>query len=132
MSVNPDLPDWLAGAANGLVAGDVDAWIDLYSADAVHEFPFAGPGSLERVEGKGAIRELMTAMGQRIRFGSFSDVQWHQVGDTVVVEAEGHHVNTVSGEPFDVRYIWVFTFRNGEVVRLRDYTGPRRPAAGAR
>lgn len=132
MSVNAELPDRLSRAAEGLVAGDVDAWIDLYSADAVHEFPFAEAGSLERVEGKSAIRELMTAMGQRIRFGSFSDVRWHEAGDTVVVEAHGHHENAMSGEPFDVRYVWIFTFRNGEVVRLRDYTGPRRPATGTR
>jgi uncharacterized protein len=120
-------PQWLSDAIDGLASGNVDAWMDVFNDDAVHEFPFAAPGALQRLEGKEAIKRFMVDIAGRIRFGTFSDVQVRETGDEVVIEAEGHHWDAATGDPFDLRYVWIITRRDGRVTRLRDYMGPRRP-----
>jgi ketosteroid isomerase-like protein len=132
MPAEPEFPRWLSDAANGLASGDVDAWTQMYADDAVHEFPFAAPGALQRLEGKKAIRGFMAAVGERIRFGTWDDVRVRELGDEVVVEAEGHHVDAQTGVPFDMRYLWIITRQADRITRLRDYMGPRLPASEKR
>lgn len=126
MAEEPVFPEWLAEAAIGLASGDVDAWMGMYADDAVHEFPFAAPGAVQRLEGKDAIGAYMERMGGSVQFGSLDDVHVREVADEVIIEAEGHHFDAVTGEPFDLRYLWIITRRDGLVTRLRDYMGPRR------
>ncbi|HEY0261182.1 MAG TPA: nuclear transport factor 2 family protein [Lacisediminihabitans sp.] len=132
MSDEPVFPEWLAEAAIGLASGDVDVWMEMYTDDAVHEFPFAAPGATRRLEGKDAIRAYMEAMGGSVQFGSLDDVHIREFGDEVIIEAEGHHFDAVTGDPFDLRYLWIITRRDGLVTRLQDYMGPRRPVAEER
>jgi ketosteroid isomerase-like protein len=124
------IPEWLVTAAMGLATGDVDAWMQMYADDAVHEFPFAANGAVQRLDGKPAIRAYMAAMGGSVRFGTLDDVHVRELPDGVLVEAEGHHFDAVTGAAFDLRYLWIITRRDGLVIRLQDYMGPRRPAAG--
>lgn len=130
MSHDPSVPGWLSDAIGGLKAGDVDAWMEVYSDDAVHEFPFAPAGAPPRLEGKATIRAFMAGIGERIRFGTFDVLRVMQAGDEVVVEAEGHHHDAATGAPFDLRYVWIFTRRDGRVARVSDYMGPRRSSDG--
>ncbi|BBA98076.1 hypothetical protein RVR_4124 [Actinacidiphila reveromycinica] len=125
------LPPWLSDAMEGLAAGDVDAWTDTLTEDAVHEFPFAAPGAPERIEGREAIRAYLTVVLGHVRFGTLSGVRAREIGDEVVVEAEGHHHDAAGGDPFDLRYVWIITLRDGRMARIRDYMGPRRPGGGA-
>ena len=104
-------------------------WMEMYAEDAVHEFPFAAVGAVKRLEGKDEIRAYVAGMGDRVQFGSLDDVQVREWGDEVLIEAEGHHFAAATGEPFDLRYLWIITSREGRVTRLRDYMGPRRPSA---
>lgn len=129
MSEETAFPDWLAEAVIGLASGDVEAWMEMYAVDAVHEFPFAAPGAVQRLEGKETIRAYMGGMGSSIRFGGLGDVHVREAGDDLVIEAEGHHVDATTGEPFDIRYLWIIARRDGKVTRLQDFMGPRRPAA---
>lgn len=122
------VPSWLVDAASGLARGDVDAWMAMYAEDAVHEFPFAAPGEVQRLVGTEQIEAYLAAIGQRIRFGTLDDVSVRECGDEVVIEAEAHHFDAETGTPFDLRYVWIITRQNGRVTRLRDYMGPRRPA----
>ncbi|MDQ2739063.1 MAG: nuclear transport factor 2 family protein [Actinomycetota bacterium] len=127
MSDEPLLPKWLAESAIGLASGDIDAWMAMYADDAVHEFPFAAPGAVQRLVGKDDIRAYMTAMSGSVQFGSLDDVRVRQWGDGVLIEAQGHHVDAVTGAPFELRYLWIITRQDGLVTRLSDYMGPRRP-----
>jgi ketosteroid isomerase-like protein len=120
-------PRWLSAAINGFASGNVDAWADIFADDAVHEFPFAAPDEPQRLEGKEAIRRFMADLAGQIRFGAFSDIRVREAGDEVVIEAEGHHWDLATGDPFDLRYVWIITRRDGRVTRLRDYMGSRRP-----
>ncbi len=122
----PTLPRWLSDSLDGLAAGDIDTWMDVYADDAVHEFPFAADGAPRRLEGKDEIARYMARLPGSISFGSLSDVRVHEVGDDLVVEAEGHHRLVADGTPFDLRYVWVITRRDGQIALIRDYMGPRR------
>ncbi|CAL9639879.1 putative protein YesE [Streptomyces sp. enrichment culture] len=122
-----EIPSWLSAAAAGLAAGDIDAWLDAFTDDGVHEFPFAEQGAPERLEGKEAMRAYMSELPKYIRFGSFHDVTVRETSDGVVIEADGHHWDAVTGDPYAMRYVWVITRRDGRVAVLRDYMGPRRP-----
>ena len=123
----PEFPDWLAEAAIGLASGDVETWMAMYAEDAVHEFPFAAPGAVRELIGKDAIRAFMSGMGDSVQFGGLDDVTVREAGDEVIIEAEGHHFVAATGQPFDIRYLWIIRHDAGRVTRLRDYMGPRRP-----
>lgn len=127
MSEERALPAWFVSAASGLASGDVDAWMRMYAEDAVHEFPFAASGGVRRLEGKNAIRTYMGTMGGRVQFGGVDAIQIRQWGDELLIEAEGHHLDAATHAPFDLRYLWIITHRDGLVTHFRDYMGPRRP-----
>lgn len=129
MTEETAVPEWLAAAAYGLASGDVDAWMAMYADDAVHEFPFAEAGAIRRLEGADSIRTYMEATRGSVRFGSLDDVHVRDLGEEIIIEAEGHHFDATSGDPFDIRYLWIITRRNGKVTRLQDYMGPRRENA---
>ncbi|MEU6591710.1 nuclear transport factor 2 family protein [Streptomyces sp. NPDC046881] len=122
-----EIPSWLSAATAGLASGDIEAWLDVFADDGVHEFPFAEEGGLERLEGKDAMRAYMSELPKFVRFGSFHDVRVREVGDDTVVEADGHHWDAVTGAPYAMRYVSVITRREGKVTLLRDYMGRRRP-----
>jgi uncharacterized protein len=124
-----EFPEWLAEAAMGLASGDVDVWMEMYSDDAVHEFPFAPAGAVQKLEGKDSIRAYMAAMGDSVQFGSLDGVTVREWGDDVVIEAEGHHFDAATEAPFDLSYLWIITREGDQVTRLRDYMSPRRPTA---
>ncbi|WP_353940554.1 nuclear transport factor 2 family protein [Streptomyces sp. HUAS MG91] len=122
-----EIPSWLVSAMVGLAGGDVDAWLDAFAEDAVHEFPFAAPGAVRRLEGKEAMRAHLAQVAGGIRFGSLHDVRVHGSGDDLVIEAEGHHEDAATGTPFGLRYVWIITSRERRITLLRDYMGPREP-----
>ncbi|MGD0557289.1 MAG: hypothetical protein ABSA93_20195 [Streptosporangiaceae bacterium] len=61
--------------------------------------------------------------------GWFDDaIQGLVAGDEVIIEADGHHRRIEDGAeaPFDVRYVWFITVRDGRVEHFTDYTLPGR------
>lgn len=66
-----------------------------------------------------------------MQFGALDDITVRELGEEVVIEAEGHHLDAATGDPFDIRYLWIIARRDGLVTRLKDYMGPRCPAGGA-
>ncbi len=46
------LPAWFTRAIEALKAGDIDGWMEIYTPDAVHEFPFAPEGAIRRLIGR--------------------------------------------------------------------------------
>jgi uncharacterized protein len=129
LSSTPDLPQWLSDAIDSLAAGDVDGWTRIYTPDAVHEFPFAPEGNVRRLQGREEIAAYMAHLPERIRFGTFSDVRVREVGDELIIEADGHHHRVSDGTPFDLSYVWFMTLHDGRVSRWRDYMSPQRPGS---
>jgi uncharacterized protein len=129
MSPTSTLPEWLSDAAGSLAAGDVNGWMRIYAPDAVHEFPFAPEGAVRRLEGRDEIAAYMSQLPERIRFGAFNDVRVREAGNELIIEADGHHRHVADDTPFDIRYIWFITVRDGRVSHFRDYMSPLRPSA---
>ena len=124
MSLNSVLPFWFASAVEALQAGDIEAYMEMYAPDAVHEFPFAPEGAVPRLVGRGVIAAYMRNLPSRIRFGSLTDVRVREVGDEVIIEAKGHHRRVPDDAPRDLNYVWFITRRNGQVTHYRDYMNP--------
>jgi uncharacterized protein len=122
-------PEWFTTALESLRAGDIDGFMQMYDDDAVHEFPFAPEGRLERLEGKAAIAEYMQRLPAAVQLDSFADVRVRETGDELIVEATGHGRRPGSGEPFHMQYVWFITHENGRVSRFRDYMNPRHRSA---
>jgi hypothetical protein len=124
MSPTSSLPAWFAQAIEALKAGDIGGWMEIYTPDAIHEFPFAPTGAVGRLEGRDAISAYMSQLPGRIRFGSLSDVRVREVGDELIIEATGHHRRVSDDSPREISYIWFITLRSGQVTHIRDYMNP--------
>ena len=124
MSPTSTFPAWFARAIEALKAGDIDGWMEIYTPDAVHEFPFAPKGAIHQLEGRDAIAAYMRQLPGRIRFGSLGDVRVREVGDELIIEATGHHRRIPDDAPRDLSYVWFITLRDGQVMHFRDYMNP--------
>ncbi|MER6514023.1 nuclear transport factor 2 family protein [Nonomuraea sp. NPDC001636] len=104
----------------------------LYAPDAVHEFPFTGPGLPSRLAGRDEIVNWITA-GWRdhpLTYERYRTLAIHDTGDpgTIVVEQEALGTSAATGE-FALPNLLVLTVRDGRITRLRDYVNL--PAAAA-
>ncbi|WP_269453881.1 nuclear transport factor 2 family protein [Paraburkholderia tropica] len=124
------MPAWFAKAVGALQSDDLDGWMSIYAADAVHEFPFAPPGRPSRLEGRDQIAAYMGQLPAAIRFGSLSDVRVRECGDELIVEATGHHRRVSDDSPRDICYVWFIMLRDGLVTRFRDYMNPLQLSGG--
>jgi uncharacterized protein len=120
------LPGWLDDAFQGLAAGDTGTYLKIYAPDAVHEFPVAREGRPRRLQGRDEIGAYMSQISGRLRFGALTGITVREVGDEVIIEADGHHRRIEEGAevPFEVRYVWFITVRDGQVTHFTDYTLP--------
>jgi uncharacterized protein len=121
MSPTATLPQWLSDAVDSLGTGDIDAWMKIYAPGAVHEFPFAREGAVRRLEGHDEIAAYMRTIPELIRFGALEEIRVREAGDELIVEADGYHHSRDDGSPFDLKYIWFLTIRDGRVSHFRDY-----------
>ncbi|MCQ9130235.1 nuclear transport factor 2 family protein [Streptomyces sp. IBSBF 2807] len=102
-----------------------DDLADLYTIDAVHEFPFSSPGFPPTFEGREAVRA-----GYRAAWGA-SPVQVEEVrrvaayetADPEVIVAEHVVVGTLppKATTFTVPGLLILHVRNGLITRVRDY-----------
>ncbi|MEU9497594.1 nuclear transport factor 2 family protein [Streptomyces sp. NPDC048196] len=102
-----------------------DDLADLYSADAVHEFPFTPPGFPPRYEGREAVRT-----GYRAAWGA-SPAQVEEIRKTAVYEAADPEViiaeHVVVGTlpnghaTFTVPGLLILHVHHGLITRVRDY-----------
>jgi ketosteroid isomerase-like protein len=105
---------------------NTSAWVDLWAADGIMEFPFAPEGWPQRLEGKDAIAAYIRDYPDHIDLHDIPDLLIHQTSDprTIVVEmrAVGRLVET--DKPFEMKYIAVVTVENGRITSYRDYWNP--------
>ncbi|WP_025099486.1 nuclear transport factor 2 family protein [Burkholderia sp. A1] len=130
MSPALTLPAWLEAAIQALQGGNVSGWMNIYAADAVHEFPFAPNGWMTRLEGREAIATYMDQLPGLIHFGSLSNVRARDLGSECIVEATGHHRRVSDNAPITIDYVWFVTLRDGQVTHFRDYMNPLQLSLG--
>jgi uncharacterized protein len=99
--------------------------VDLYSEDAIHEFPFTRPGLPSRLEGREQIRAFMQAnwVMSPLRYVAYRNVVVHETADpeVIVVEQTAAGTSAATGREFALPNIVVLRVRGGQIVRIRDY-----------
>ena len=124
MSPTTTLPLMIEAAIKALQAGNTDGWMEIYTSDAVHEFPFAPKDSVQKLEGRDKIAAYMGQLPKMIRFGKLSGIRVREAGNELIIEATGHHRRVRDNAPCDLSYVWFITLRDGKVVYFRDYMNP--------
>lgn len=124
MSPTPTLPHWFSQALAAFADGDIDTYMTVYASDAVHEFPFAAAGQVQRLEGQAAIAAYMRQLPQLIRFGKINIIAAREAENELIVEASARHYRLPDEAPFDLGYVWFITYDGEKVSRMRDYMSP--------
>lgn len=102
-----------------------DDLADLYTTDAVHEFPFSSPGFPPRFEGRAAVRAGYRAAwdASPIQMEEIRRVAAHETVDPKVIVAEHVVVGRLPTEEttFTVPGLLILHVDNGLITRVRDY-----------
>lgn len=113
-----------------------DAFADLFSSDAIYEFPFLVPHrETQRYDGREQIRAGFTRAWASARpspLKGIRDVRVHDTADpeVIVAEQEMDAINHQTGRLFTSAFLLVLRARHGEIVHLRDYSDVLRTSAG--
>ncbi|MEV0277073.1 nuclear transport factor 2 family protein [Streptomyces sp. NPDC050610] len=109
-----------------LVAGDIDAWVDLWADHGVLEFPLAQPGAPRRLDGKAAVHAYMAAFPDLVDITGFPYVEVHRSErpEVVIVEMRAEGRALATDRPYEMTYIAVVTVENGLITHYRDYWSP--------
>jgi uncharacterized protein len=124
-------PREVAELVRRMVAGEAIVFADLFAADGVLNYPFAGPGHPPRLEGREAIREFFDRMarsGSRELFEQEGDVTAviRQTDDPEVVVAEIRHHgwSKAANAPYSLTALGVIRVRDGQITHYDDYMNP--------
>lgn len=107
-------------------AGQVDEWLDLFTADGVLEFPFAPAGVPARLQGREALAAHMAHFPQNFDV-EFVGLEIHETTDPGRVIAEFRSVGTAvpTGKPYEQTCISVvYVDDSGLITRYVDYWNP--------
>jgi ketosteroid isomerase-like protein len=109
-----------------LLRHDMAAFAGLWAEDGVLEFPFAQPGSPQRIEGRLAVQEYLRDYPDLLDVREIPERAVHRTEDpeVVVVEFTVDGAVVATGKPYTMRYIAVITVRDGEIRHYRDYWSP--------
>jgi ketosteroid isomerase-like protein len=113
------LPEIAALISQGMSTLDTTPFAGLFAADAVYEMPFLG----ERIEGREAILEVLSAGGDRARALGLSHTEVTvtptETGLVLELVAVGR---TESGSPFRFpSSVGLLTISDGSITAYRDY-----------
>lgn len=109
---------------DSLAPGVVD-YLDMFSEDAVFEFPFS-PGGGVHVEGKEGMAAYLRSIEDGIALDEFTlKAKYPMVdGRTTVLEydSKGHH--RITGRPYIQSYVTVLRMSGGRITLFREYFDP--------
>jgi uncharacterized protein len=105
---------------------DWDAWIQLWSDDAILEFPYAPAGAPNRYEGKANILRYMSATTEGIAVDGVTSLAIHPQLDPTAVVVELHITGHLlkNGATYEQKYVTFFQFENERILRYREYWNP--------
>ncbi|MEH0450134.1 MULTISPECIES: nuclear transport factor 2 family protein [unclassified Streptomyces] len=101
-----------------------DDLADLYTIDAVHEFPFSSPGFPPSFEGREAVRAGYRAAwgASPVQVAEVRRVAAYETADSEVIVAEHVVVGTLPTKAtFTIPGLLILHVRNGLIMRVRDY-----------
>ncbi len=109
-----------------LEQGEIDAWLDLFAADAVHRFPLHSGFLPPEVAGKQEIHEYWKGFPDDFESVAFTvgAIVVDEVSRTAIVLAEAHNV-WKGGARYDNTYVFVLRFDEaGPIAELHEYYNP--------
>lgn len=107
-------------------AKDMRGWTDLCAPDVVAEFPFAPAGLPNRIEGRDALYEYLKGYPDVIDVQSMPTMRIFATDDPNVAVADWSVSGKVltNGNPYEMSYATFATFRDGQLVKYREYWNP--------
>lgn len=108
------------------LAKDMKAWSELCDEDVVVEFPFAPDAASRRIVGRAAIYDYLRNYPAVIDVKTIPTLKIHATDDPDVAIAEwsASGVVVANGNPYEMSYATVVTFRDGLVANYREYWNP--------
>jgi ketosteroid isomerase-like protein len=101
---------------------------DLFAADGILQYPFAGPGQPGEVRGREEIRAHFAGRphSRELFEMDLLQVQRHDTTDPEVVIAEIEHRgrSALTGKPYRLPAVGVIRVRDGLIMSYRDYLDP--------
>ena len=111
-------------------SGDVDALAEYWHADIVFEAPFSFTGTPSRTDGKQQVYErLATSYGLVSMAFHITEIYELTDPDRFLVEYDSDGTMLGSGERYQNRYITLVEWRDGLMVRFREFYDSQRCAA---
>lgn len=110
-----------------LIRTDIERWLELFTDDAVVEFPYAAGLELpQRLEGREAIRRYFADTPKHFQGLVFTNVRRYRTTDPDVALAEAHGSATiaVTGSGYEQDYIMLVKTRDGRISLYREYWNP--------
>lgn len=103
-----------------------EAYANLFTVDAVQEYPYAPAPFAKQVEGRDAITAYIANVTQSATHWSFTGFTFWATSDpdTVFVEFEGGALVTATGRTYHQVYIGRIRLRGEQIAHYREYWNP--------
>lgn len=103
-----------------------EAYANLWTEDATHEYPYAPPPYFRQLEGRDAITSYIANVAQSATDWSFINFAFSATSnpDTVFVEFEGSALVTATGKRYQQIYVGRITLREGKIANYREFWNP--------
>jgi len=102
------------------------AYANLFTEDAVHEYPYAPAPYSRQVKGRDAITAYIANVIQSATNWSFTNFAFLATSDpdTVFVEFEGSALVTATGKRYHQIYVGRITLRGEKIAYYREFWNP--------
>lgn len=105
------------------LAKDMKGWAELCDENVVAEFPFSPDPATRKLVGRAAVYAYIKDYPKAIDIKAIPTLKIHGTDDPNVAIAEWSVSGRVisNGNPYELSYATVVTFRNGLMVNYREY-----------
>lgn len=127
VSKNMTATQLLKRSLDTFLAKDMKGWADLCDENVVVEFPFSPDPAARKLVGRAAIYAYLKDYPKAIDVKTIPTLKIHATEDPDVAIAEWSASGRVisNGNPYEMSYATVVTFRNGLIVNYREYWNPQ-------
>lgn len=103
-----------------------EAYANLWTEDAVHEYPYAPAPYSKRLEGRDTITDYIAYVTQSATNWNFTNFVFSSTADPNVmfVEFEGSALVTATGKNYQQIFVGRITLREGKIANFREYWNP--------
>lgn len=114
------------GALDRILAHDMPGFAALWAPDGTMTFPFAQPGTTERLDGRDAVADYVSGYNDLLLPRAVTEQVRHETTDpdTLVVEFTLAGTVTSTGKEYAMPYVAVITVGDRGITAYRDHWSP--------